>query len=374
MNKRIYLLAPLTAAIWLAGCGAPGAPLPPSLELPRPVGDVTASRKGNTVSLQWSAPTQTTDGQNIRARRIGPAQICRGIDVTSMTSCVQEVGQIPTAQVPLAKPGQRSQRMTFNDTLPEQVQREHPTGFATYAVAMLNSRGRSAGMSNQVRVPLAPVVAPPSDVKANLAADGIHLTFPCTVWTNNTSPLMHHYRIYRRVEGARNAVLIKEFGADRSVTGAPFAVSNVDCTPVDSTVDWEKTYSYHITPVTVVSEHGKNIATVEGDDSPEIIVFAHDVFPPAQPSGLQAVYSGPGQKPFIDLTWAPNTDADLAGYDVYRREEGQQPVKISTALVKAPSYRDDNVQPGHTYFYSVVAADLRGNQSQKSEETSERVP
>ena len=55
---------------------------------------------------------------------------------------------------------------------------------------------------------------------------------------------------------------------------------------------------------------------IEGDDTPEVKVFANDVFPPAVPSGLQAVFSGPGQKPFIDLVWAPVSDADLAGYNV----------------------------------------------------------
>ena len=374
MKKHFCLLASLVTAAWLTGCGAPGAPLPPSLELPRPVEDLSASRKGNKVVLSWSAPTQTTDGQNIRAKRVGAAQICRGIDVFPMTSCAQDVGQIPPAQITLAKPGQRSQRLTFTDTLSEQVEREHPTGFATFAVAMLNSRGRNSGLSNQIQVPLAPVVTPPPDIKASVAADGIHLKFPCTVWTNNTSPLVHHYRIYRRVEGAPRAVMMKEFSAETKSTNAPSATATIECTPADNTIDWEKTYTYHVTPTTVVTEHGKNIAEVEGDDSPEIIVFAHDVFPPAQPTGLQAVYSGPGQKPFIDLTWAPNTDADLAGYEVYRHEEGQPAVKISPALVKTPSYRDDNVQPGHTYFYSVTAVDVRGNESEKSEETSEKVP
>ena len=50
---------------------------------------------------------------------------------------------------------------------------------------------------------------------------------------------------------------------------------------------------------------------VEGDDTPPVTVVAHDVFPPATPTGLQAVFSGPGQKPFIDLVWTPNTEPDL---------------------------------------------------------------
>jgi fibronectin type 3 domain-containing protein len=74
------------------------------------------------------------------------------------------------------------------------------------------------------------------------------------------------------------------------------------------------------------------------------------------------------------LTWAPNTEADLAGYNVYRRPAGQPPVKINTELVKAPAYRDREVTAGHQYFYAVTAVDLRGNESPRSPEASEGVP
>jgi fibronectin type 3 domain-containing protein len=93
---------------------------------------------------------------------------------------------------------------------------------------------------------------------------------------------------------------------------------------------------------------------------------------------LQAAYSGEGQKPFIDLIWAPVTNADLAGYNVYRSEAhgvavGQM-VKLNSDLVKSPSYRDGAVVSGRTYDYSVSAVDVRGNESQRSERTSEPVP
>ena len=117
---------------------------------------------------------------------------------------------------------------------------------------------------------------------------------------------------------------------------------------------------------------------IEGDDSPTMRVVAHDVFPPAVPVGVQAVYSGEGQKPFIDLIWAPVTSADLAGYNLYRSEanggEVTTMVKLNSELVKTPSYRDSAVNGGKTYVYSVSSVDVRGNESAKSEEASETVP
>ena len=49
--KTELLLALIGAALLLAGCGAPGAPQPPSLQLPSPVADLAATRKGDKVTL-----------------------------------------------------------------------------------------------------------------------------------------------------------------------------------------------------------------------------------------------------------------------------------------------------------------------------------
>jgi hypothetical protein len=144
---------------------------------------------------------------------------------------------------------------------------------------------------------------------------------------------------------------------------------------VDHNFDWEKTYSYRATVVTVIHVDGKPDAEFESADTPAVKVFAHDVFPPAMPTGLQAVFSGVGQQPFIDLIWAPDTDADLAGYNVYRHEEeGSGARKINSGLVTNPAFRDVTVATGHKYFYSVTAVDVRGNESGRSAETSEAVP
>jgi fibronectin type 3 domain-containing protein len=113
---------------------------------------------------------------------------------------------------------------------------------------------------------------------------------------------------------------------------------------------------------------------VEGDDTSSVKIFAHDVFPPGVPTGLQAVFSGPGQAAFIDLIWTPVSDADLDGYNVYRHVASGSPVQLNAELVKTPAFRDSNVVAGKTYFYSVSAVDQRGNESARSEEASESVP
>jgi hypothetical protein len=152
------------------------------------------------------------------------------------------------------------------------------------------------------------------------------------------------------------------------------AGSEIHQTLTDQSFEWEKTYYYHADTLTVITQAGKPPVSIEGDDTPEVKIFAHDVFPPAVPAGLQAVFSGPGQQAFIDLIWTPVTDADLDGYNIYRREEGGSAVKMNAAPVKLPAFRDMQVVSGKTYFYSVSAVDLRGNESARSEEAGESVP
>ena len=167
----------------------------------------------------------------------------------------------------------------------------------------------------------------------------------------------------------------RQEGRETSRRIAELDLTNCQGTPVlDQEVEWEKTYYYHSTVVSIVTEPGKPTIEVEGDDSPEVKIFADDIFPPAVPSGLQAAFSGPGQQPFIELIWAPVPDADLAGYNIYRGEDGGQPVKLNADLVKAPAYRDAAVTSGKKYSYFVSAVDLRGNESARSERAEEGVP
>src|SRR5438270_3527144 len=59
----------------LPGCGTPGAPQPPSLNLPDRVQDLSATRAGNQVALSWTMPRRNTDKLPLKANVT--ARICR---------------------------------------------------------------------------------------------------------------------------------------------------------------------------------------------------------------------------------------------------------------------------------------------------------
>ena len=72
-RRAVLALVSLFSGVALAGCGMPGAPQPPSLDLPERVGDLSAVRTGRQVTLTWHMPKRDTDklllrGNVMRAR------------------------------------------------------------------------------------------------------------------------------------------------------------------------------------------------------------------------------------------------------------------------------------------------------------------
>ena len=348
-------LALILVLLFAAGCGTIGAPLPPSANIPKQITDLHAVRKGDTVTLTWTAPDETTDGASVR--KPGKMIVRRGTGDNQPAT----VNTLPLEPV---HKSQQSRTETLKNSLSDLLSAP-PADFALYSVEAVNESGKSAGPSTPAAVPLVSISAAPTSLQVKVIQQGVSIS-----WTQNWPPqnktglgAQFVYRIMRRQEGSnQQPVTVKQVTAGNEATMV-----------IDSGIEWEKTYTYWVTPVTIW-QNNQQKGEVEGDDSAPVTIQTHDVFPPAIPTGLQAVFSQTGQKSFIDLTWIPNSDSDLAGYSVYRRTEGGQPTRINTDLVKTPAFRDANVEPGMKYFYSVSAVDLRNNESPKSQEASETVP
>jgi len=338
-----------------------GPPQPPSLDLPKPPADLRASRKGDKVTITWTIPNVTTDKKT--AKSLGQTCICRGLE-PALKQCGTPVGEAaPPANPTSAKTSKQKITASYTDSLPSQMESDDPSRLITYAIEVLNRDGRGAGLSNQVRVSLIRTLPPPQDFRAQVTDQGVVLTWTSEIPTERP-PVSYVYRVFRRAEETPQQTLVGELPAG----------SDHNLTVTDTSFEWEKTYEYRAETVTVIAEKDKPPLQIEGDDTAEIKIFAHDIFPPAVPSGLQAVFSGPGQKAFIDLIWAPVSDIDLDGYNIYRHEEGSAPVKLNAEPLKTPAYRDADVVPGKRYIYSVSAIDVRGNESARSQEASESVP
>lgn len=339
----------------LAGCGTPAAPQPPSLKLPQPVTDLAVQRSGNDVRLQWTMPKRTTD----RVILVGDqkAHICRRLDSQPCENA---------ADLLLApdKPAE------FVDHLPSALT-SGPPRLLTYVVELRNRSNHTAGPSNSVSTAAGAAPAQIADFSATAAADGVVLH-----WKPVSADTGTLIRLHRE--------LVVKPGGPKSpsqAAGSPApAEQTLEITGPDKGIALDRdaaldhTYRYTAERVMKLTLARPPFELLSAS-SETITIDARDVFPPATPTGLQAVADPDARA--IDLSWNPNTDADIAGYAVYRRDAGSAaaPVRVSPpGQVPAPSFRDSAVTPGRAYVYSISALDRDGNESPRSAEVEETLP
>jgi fibronectin type 3 domain-containing protein len=152
---------------------------------------------------------------------------------------------------------------------------------------------------------------------------------------------------------------------------------------LDTSIRFGEAYEYRAQRVARVAVNGQTLE-LAGPFSAPLRVDAVNQFPPTVPGGLAAVATAGenGNPPAIDLSWLPDTETDLAGYIVYRREPGATPDSnagkwqriLPAQPVVGPGFHDVGVQPGHTYSYAVTAIDQDGHESARSAEAQETVP
>jgi hypothetical protein len=341
----------------LSGCGTPAAPQPPSLNLPDRVADLSAVRTGNSVLLTWTMPKRNTD--KLALKSDVAVLICRKAGPERCDAAGSNLHLAPGAAG------------RFSETLPAELA-AGPPRVLRYFVELKNQKGRSAGLSNAATVLAGQAPAPVTGLTAEVRKDGVVLR-----WTpdGETVPV--------RLE--RTLLTPPPAKAKQGPLAAPpepleqnLLVDTETQTgrAIDKSILFGETYSYRAQRVARLEQSGHTVE-LAGEFSAPVRVAALDVFPPAVPTGLAAVATlgEAGGPPAIDLSWQPDSDADLAGYIVYRREHDAAWQRISPAQpVVGPAFHDAQVQAGHTYHYAVSAIDQGGHESARSAEAEETVP
>jgi hypothetical protein len=361
----------VAAMLLVAGCGTPGAPLPPSLKLPDPVTNLSASRIGNQVTLTWTMPRRNTDKLPIKGNVA--MRVCRK---ESSGACLP---------VPLNLSFAPQAKATFAETLPEALASGAPRPL-TYFVELLSPHGRTAGPSNAARVLAGEAPGPVYGLSAQLRKDGAVLHWDAETASSPTTVIRLHRKLLTPQPSTKSAGKPDSQQGLLAPPREPIEQSLlVDSSAqpaqaLDKTIHFGETYEYRAQRVARVTVDGQTVE-LAGPLSDSIRVEAIDTFPPAVPAGLAAVATvadsaaGASPSPFIDLSWLPVAEADLAGYAVYRREGEGAWQRISPAQpVVGPGFHDPEVQPGHTYSYAVTAIDQLGHESARSPEAEETVP
>jgi hypothetical protein len=381
-NAVVPALISLWLALLCAGCANPGPPKPPSLHLPTLVSDLTAVRTGDRVLLRWTTPSRTTDNFPVKDQMT--AQICREASPRPDTAAARPTFCSPVLRLTVA-PGPSQ----VSDTLPARLCSD-PVVLITYRVQIFNSNGRSAGdsapafaASGQAPPPIEALNGTPSErgavlewtAPAKSLGDQVELTR-----TDLSAPSM----AAKPAKSARPHAKIrsKTVTPAKSATGPSGPVAFRTAEPpfgtTDTTAKFGGTYTYLAERVRLV-RFGTHNLEIDSDPSSPVTIAMRDTFPPSSPTGLATVPGTGLAAPYIDLSWEPNTEPDLAGYRVYRelaRPNGdpQGPLaRLTPSPVTSPAYRDVAVSPGQRYIYWVTAVDASGNESAPSAKAQEVV-
>ncbi len=353
----------LPAAV--TGCGAPAAPLPPTLNLPLPVRDLAAKRVGNTVQISFTVPQKTTDKLPVRGSMT--AQLCRAVDSGPCS---------PAGSLAIPE---RQPTASMDDALPPDLT-QGPPRLLTYRLTLENRAAKAAEPSNPAYSAAGAAPPPVAGLSVTPRRPGIVLSWqpaqaPATLRVERTrtsaAPEQPKEQRTGDIGDRKNAPEPAE-QILRLAEPAPAGKGQMS-QAIDATAHTGNSYSYIIQRITQITEAGHDLEIASQPTAPFPVDY-RDVFPPPVPAGLVSAADS-GSKS-IDLDWTPDVDAGLAGYIVYRRPAGanQPPERVSPAdkPVTSSTWSDSTAQPGRRYAYSVSAIDKSGNESRRSGEVEDQ--
>jgi hypothetical protein len=389
-RRWLSLTAAALPIVFAVGCASPGPPHAPSLDLPEVVKDLTAERVGDKVTLHWTTPEKTTDHLAIKGTIT--AEICRtSLPAPASTPACTVVKRLPVQTGP----------SQTEEALPASLTAD-PASLLAYKVQLFNAHNRSAGSSTSAFAGGGAAPPPVEQLRATSVRGGIQLEWqqPNTSSSNAQVQLDRHLLASttsnptpaptNSAPASKPALRSK---SRKPSSPAAFASAKPQTTPatesktpddvkletpkqtadaggtIDQTTQRGDSYRYTARRVREISLAGHTLE-VRSELSAPVTVTMLDTFPPAIPTGLEAVPGGatPSDRS-IDLSWTPNTDSDLAGYSVYRQEvssTGQvagPATRLNPSPIVGPAYRDQTAIPGHRYAYRITAVDATGNES-----------
>jgi hypothetical protein len=293
--------------LFFAGCGRVGPPHPPFIRIPQPVTDLTVQQVAYNAMLSWTNPMHYIDGSN--ATDLAMARIFRN--------------GVPLPPVAVTGPGQRQ-------SYPVRVPDDAIGAPLAFAIQIETQRGKLSELSTSTTFVASLVPGPPRPLMPTVDQNQIRLTWQ---------------------PPQRNASLAKIYIVQRS-DGPSHTTTETQF--IDDAFEPNMSYTYTITAATDPS--------LPGVPSEPLVVVAKDTSAPQMPSGLDVK---PTDNSAI-LTWTENTEADLAGYFIYRSDRPNGDfVKLNPKTPRAfNEYEDQNYRAG--FYYAVSAVDTSGNESKMS--------
>jgi hypothetical protein len=336
------LLLLFSLVFW--GCGKKANPVAPESTMPAAVADLRAWPREGAVFLGWSLPTRNTDGSALRdLLGFRVFRQSRPLTPSSCPDCPLDFQVVAEIDVEYPRGAQvEGGRVLWPDTSVK-PQQEY-----TYLVLAYNSYKSPSPESNRVKIFWDQ--APPAPVEVRIKSEdrALEITWEFSLPPGKEPADFSGFNLYRRMEGER-------FGF-YPLNPDPIKQARF----VDGGLENGRRYGYEVRAV-------RNFrgTLIEGPASGVVEGIPKKQTPPSPPTGLVAVFHAGG----VALRWNGSPEPDIAGYDVYRREEGTQTFqKISPQSVKEPYFLDRTASPLKSYFYRLKAVDSSGKESEFSQE------
>jgi len=308
----------MVAALW--GCGYVGAPLPPALNIPVPIKDLTVEQRSGRIEISFTPSLKSTDDLILK----------------SLSGIELRAGENPEAPAfDIHRWAAAAKRIDIPKAAAEPVKIEVPVAGweekdIIFAVRSIGPGGRPGDWSQPVSLRVVEPPQAPAGLTAEATPGGVLLR-----WQPGGGPV----RVYRKS------------GQDKEESVAGTAASGAEF--LDTTAVFGASYVYRVQRV--IDTGGRGAVS---ELSTPVPISPVDTFAPAVPTGLIA-QAGIG---VVEAAWDRNNEADLRGYQMWRAE-GQAELARFGEPVPTASFSDKSVKPGFRYRYAVSSVDQAGNES-----------
>ena len=315
--------------VLLAGCGKKTPPVPPQTVLPAPIKDLRYQLDEKGVTLKWSYPNRTAQGERLPYRLKGFA-VYRAV--------LSEEDYCPGCPITFEPPvGIKFDPLAEGKTIIYTEKLVHPKQRHVYQVRSKAGWYITSRESNTVSFFWDTQPGAPTDLQIAVGDRTLSLNWQPPSSLVNGEPVSEplFYQVYRAA-------------ANASFTPMGEIISETSFT--DDTVRNEIQYNYEVRAVRVVDD-----TKVAGPPSSVRNGTPKDRIAPAPPQHVTVVKVDEGVKVF----WQAVTAADLGGYRIYRQALGMEVTQfVGEVDPSTLTFIDKRPLTGSTsWYYSVTAFD-----------------
>ncbi len=336
------LLMVITVVALAAGCGVKAPPVPSSQLAPPGVSNLRAVPQTDGMLVSFDVPSAPTP-----SRAVDEIYLFYGyLPLTGDPACPPCPPKLKKYhKFDMVKKGEKEADKMKGGRFQYLDKNAPPNKEAVYQVMLVDASGRKGPRSSFLRMPRLMGAAAPQGLKAKAGDSVVSLVWEeVTTLTNGQKATdISGYIVFRKGPDGE-----KQLNA-RPLTKPRF---------VDRTVANGKTYTYRVHAARKFRE--RNLG---GEGSAYISAKPTDMKAPAAPMNL----AGASLKDGIVLRFTPSPDADVAGYNIFRKTKGGKWQKVNTAVVIENTFIDKGVKNEVQYYYKVQALDAAGNASGFSE-------